>query len=96
MPEGDRRLLHALVGANCPGNTEDSIIREDGVKNKPRRYSAAARGGAIRMVLEHERDYDSQWAAVRSIAEKPGCTAETPMRMFDDRLSLAKKKLQAA
>ena len=29
------------------------------------------------MVLDHEREYDSQWAAIRSIAEKIGCTAET-------------------
>ena len=29
------------------------------------------------MVLEHERDYDSQWAAIRSIAAKIGCSSET-------------------
>jgi len=29
------------------------------------------------MVLEHEGQYDSEWAAMRSIAEKIGCTAET-------------------
>jgi transposase len=29
------------------------------------------------MVLEHQGDHDSQWAAVRSIASKIGCTAET-------------------
>ena len=29
------------------------------------------------MVAEHEREYDSQWAAIRSIAEKIGCAAET-------------------
>ena len=29
------------------------------------------------MVLEHERDYPSQWAAIGSIAQKIGCTAET-------------------
>lgn len=29
------------------------------------------------MVLDHEREYDSQWATIRSIAEKIGCTAET-------------------
>ena len=32
------------------------------------------------MVLEHEREYDSQWAAIVSIAEKIGCTAETLRR----------------
>jgi transposase len=32
---------------------------------------------AVRMVLEHEREYPSQWAAMASIATKIGCTAET-------------------
>ena len=29
------------------------------------------------MVLEHEGEHDSQWATIRSIAEKIGCSAET-------------------
>jgi transposase-like protein len=29
------------------------------------------------MVFEHQADYDSQWAALNSIAGKIGCTAET-------------------
>ena len=29
------------------------------------------------MVVEHDGDHDSQWAAIRSIAEKIGCTTET-------------------
>jgi transposase len=29
------------------------------------------------MVLEHADQYDSKWAAIRSIAEKLGCAAET-------------------
>jgi transposase len=29
------------------------------------------------MVMEHEAAHDSQWAAMTSIAEKIGCTAET-------------------
>ena len=29
------------------------------------------------MVFEHERDYDSQWAAIGSIASKLGMTPET-------------------
>jgi len=32
------------------------------------------------MVLEHEGHHDSEWAAMRSIAEKIGCTAETLRR----------------
>lgn len=29
------------------------------------------------MVLEHQRERDSRWAAISSIAEKIGCTSET-------------------
>ena len=29
------------------------------------------------MVLEHREEYDSEWAAMGSIAAKIGCTAET-------------------
>ena len=45
--------------------------------NKSRKYAPEVRERAVRMVFEHEREYDSQWAAIRSIAEKIGCTPET-------------------
>jgi transposase len=32
------------------------------------------------MVLEHEGEHASKWAAIRSIAEKLGCTPETLRR----------------
>jgi transposase-like protein len=31
----------------------------------------------VRLVLEHEDEYASQWAAIQSIAEKIGCSGET-------------------
>lgn len=45
--------------------------------NKATRYSLEVRERAVRMVFEHEREYDSQWAAIVSIAEKIGCSGET-------------------
>ncbi len=45
--------------------------------NKPKKYSPEVRERAVRMVFEHEKDHESQWAAIRSISEKIGCTAET-------------------
>jgi transposase len=44
------------------------------------RYSPEVRERAVRMVREHQAEHGSQWAAIRSMAEKLGCTAETLRR----------------
>ncbi|MDZ9741605.1 IS3 family transposase [Escherichia coli] len=44
---------------------------------KNTRFSPEVRQRAIRMVLESQGEYDSQWAAICSIAPKIGCTPET-------------------
>lgn len=48
--------------------------------DKARRYAPEVRERAVRLVQEHEREYPSQWAAIRSIAEKMGCTREALRR----------------
>ncbi len=45
--------------------------------SKVKRYSPEVRERAVRMLFEHEKDYESRWAALVSIAGKIGCTAET-------------------
>ena len=45
--------------------------------NRSTRYSPEIRERAVRMVFDHQAEYDSQWAAMNSIAAKIGCTAET-------------------
>ena len=44
---------------------------------KSTRYSPEIRERAVRLVFEHVGEYDSQWAAIQSIAGKIGCSAET-------------------
>ena len=41
------------------------------------RYPAEVRERAVRLVLEHQGEYQSQWSALTSIATKCGMTPET-------------------
>jgi transposase len=44
---------------------------------KVKKYPVEVRERAVRLVLEHRRDYETEWAAICSIAQKCGMTAET-------------------
>src|ERR1035441_2819061 len=44
---------------------------------KGKRYPVEVRERAVRLVLEHRGEYQTEWAAITSIAQKCGMTAET-------------------
>ena len=41
------------------------------------RYSPEVKERAVRMVLDQQHQYESQWGAIVSVALKIGCTSET-------------------
>jgi transposase len=56
---------------------EAPTFEKDGAMPRQGKYPDELRERAVRMVLEHEGEYGSQWEAICSVAEKLGPKAET-------------------
>ena len=48
--------------------------------SRPSKFSPEVQERAVRMVEESRGEHESQWAAIRSVAAKLGCTTETLRR----------------
>ena len=59
------------------------------------KFAPKVRSRAVRMVLEHESDHASHWAAIASIAGKIGCTPET-LRLWVKRAEREGGKIDGA
>jgi transposase len=50
--------------------------------SRPSRYPKEVRERAVRMVLDHRDEYDSEWAAIASIAQRLGIGSTETLRKW--------------
>jgi transposase len=68
------------LNLNRTGSIGGPIPREEGPDAPTQQVLPGLRERAVRMVFDHAPEHSSQWAAIRSVAEKLGCTVEALRR----------------
>jgi transposase len=66
----------AFGSMTLPGFCTHLFSREDG-QAMPSKYDEATKAKAVRLVVEHRDDYDSEWAAMKAVSSRLGMTTET-------------------
>ena len=66
-----------IQSVNRSGFSGASFPERMGSMSTANRYSPEVREWAVRLVWEYRDEYDSEWAAIGSIAAKFGCSTET-------------------
>ena len=66
----------STISASRTGFVGESIFWET-IPMTKLKYTPEIRERAVQLVIESEKDYPSNWAAVSAIAPKIGCTPET-------------------
>src|SRR3954466_8714834 len=76
---------NATKSGTVPALSEGSFGGRMEPMARPSKYSPELRERAVRLVQEHAPDYPSQWVAIRSVAEKLGCSVEALRRWVRQR-----------
>jgi hypothetical protein len=62
---------------NRPGMTGGSTFWKGGAMGRRSKSPTELRERAVRLVIEHRHEHESEWAPIQSIAAKVGCPGET-------------------
>ncbi len=61
----------------------------------PAKYDEATKAKAVRLVVDHRGDYDSEWAAITAVSAPLGMTAET-LRKWVRQASIDRGEVEGA
>lgn len=78
--DADCLFIEFNKGCTAPTSPDAPTFERMEPLRQLRSISPKVRERAVRLVLDHQDDRESEWAAIRSISAKVGCTTETLRR----------------